>query len=67
MGVIGTSKVVISTEREGRPKTRQPGNQEWVTVIHGIIALGWAIPPHIILKGQLHLVPWYTTGLLPYD
>jgi len=65
MGVIMTSKVVTRTERKGRPKTKQPGNQEWVSVVHGINAQGWAIPPLIILKGQLYLAPWYRVkGLL---
>jgi hypothetical protein len=29
-GVISTSKVVTRAERKGRPKTKQPGNREWV-------------------------------------
>jgi DDE superfamily endonuclease len=67
MGVIMTSKVVTRTERKGRPKTKQPGNREWVSVVHGINAQGWAIPPLIILKGQLHLAPWYRVEGLPND
>ncbi|KAF1928545.1 DDE-domain-containing protein, partial [Didymella exigua CBS 183.55] len=41
--------------RRGRPKAIQPGNREWVTVIQGINAAGWAIPPFIIFAGQYHL------------
>jgi hypothetical protein len=33
MGVIRTELVVTGTERRNRPKTVQPGNREWVTVI----------------------------------
>ena len=62
-----TSKVVITSERKGRPKTKQPGNREWVSIIHGINAQGWAIPPFIILKGQRHLEPWYRIKGLLYD
>ena len=36
MGIISTSKVVTRAERKGRTRTIQPGNREWVTVIHGI-------------------------------
>lgn len=54
MGVITTSKVVTRSERKGRPKTKQPGNREWVTVIHGINSQGWSIPPLIILAAKLH-------------
>lgn len=36
MGVITTAKVTTSSERRNRPKTAQPGNREWVTVIQGI-------------------------------
>lgn len=33
MGVISTGAVVTASERRGRPKTVQPGNREWTTVI----------------------------------
>jgi hypothetical protein len=45
---ITTQLVVTGLERRGRPKAVQPGNREWVTVIQGINAAGWAIPPFII-------------------
>jgi hypothetical protein len=67
MGVIGTSKVVTRAERKGRPKTKQPGNREWVTVVHGINSQGWSIPAHIILAAKVHLTPWYKDSVLPYD
>jgi len=35
MGIIATAKVVTSAERRNRPKTKQSGNQEWITVIQG--------------------------------
>ena len=40
MGVIATAKVVTGTDRAGRPRTVQPGNREWVTIIECINALG---------------------------
>jgi DDE superfamily endonuclease len=67
MGVIGTELVVTGTERRNRPKTVQPGNREWVTVIQGINALGWAIPPFIIFKGLQHLSAWYEGDDIPLD
>ena len=54
MGIAATLKVVISLDTIGRAVTIQPGNQEWTTVIEGVNAIGWAIPPFIILAGKLH-------------
>jgi hypothetical protein len=59
MGKIMTQLVVTASERKGQPKAIQPGNREWVTVIQGINAAGWAIPPFIIFAGQHHLSTWY--------
>ena len=58
MGMISTAMVVTSSERRGKPKLAQPGNREWVSVIQGISAQGWAIPPFIIVAGQHHLTNW---------
>ena len=55
MGIISTGAVVTASEKRGRPKSVQPGNREWTTVIQGINATGWAIPPHIVFKGRHHL------------
>ncbi|KFY99697.1 hypothetical protein V498_00575 [Pseudogymnoascus sp. VKM F-4517 (FW-2822)] len=33
IGVIATTKVVTSLEAKSRPKTIQPGNREWVSII----------------------------------
>jgi hypothetical protein len=65
MGVIATSKVVTSSETIGRATVVQPGNREWVTVIEGINASGWVIPPFVILAGKVHQSSWYQG--LPYD
>jgi hypothetical protein len=54
MGVIATSKVVTSSDTIGRATTVQPGNREWTTAIEGINALGWAIPPFVILAGKVY-------------
>jgi hypothetical protein len=63
MGVISTSKVITTSDRKGRPRTRQPGNRTWVTAIEAVNAKGWAIPPFIIFDGKLHQMPWYQSGL----
>jgi hypothetical protein len=52
MGVIATAKVVTSSEARSRPKTIQPGNREWVSIIQGVNSYGWALPPFIIFKAQ---------------
>ena len=59
--------VVTRAERNGRAKTVQPGNREWATVIQGVNALGWCVPPFIVVKGAYHLANWYTEGQLPHD
>jgi hypothetical protein len=67
MGQISTGAVVTSSERQGRPKSVQPGNREWTTVVQGINAMGWAIPPFLIFQGKHHLSAWYKEDNLPHD
>ena len=43
-------KVITGTNRAGRPRTIQPGNREWVTIIECINALGVIIPLLVIFK-----------------
>ena len=40
MGIASTAKVVTASEKGYRPKTIQPGNCEWATVIQGVNAQG---------------------------
>ncbi|KAH5799443.1 hypothetical protein HBI96_160390 [Parastagonospora nodorum] len=67
IGQILTRAVVTASERRGRPKTVQQGNREWTTVIQGVNATGWAIPPFIIFKGRHHLSAWYKEEDLPHN
>jgi hypothetical protein len=67
MGIISTGMVVTTSDGLSRAKLAQPGNREWATVIQGVNALGWAIPPFIILAAQYHLANWYTECNLPAD
>jgi hypothetical protein len=67
MGQIVPSMVVTASEKRLRPKAIQPGNREWATAIASINALGWAIPPFIILKARHHLSSWYKDGEIPPD
>jgi hypothetical protein len=55
MGLLQSGMVVTGSERQGRPKSVQPGNREWITVIPAINAEGQSIPPFIIGSGQYHL------------
>jgi hypothetical protein len=66
MGKITTQLVVTGSEGRGRPQAIQPGNREWTTVIQGINAAGWAIPPFIVFAGQHHLSTWYEEDI-PHD
>jgi hypothetical protein len=63
MGKITTQLVVTGSERRGRSKAIQPGNREWTTVIQGINAAGWAIPPFLIFAGKYHLSAWYEENI----
>ena len=65
MGVISTGAVVTGSERRGRPKNVQPGDRQWTTVIQGVNATGWAIPPFIIFPGMHHLSAWYEEEDIP--
>lgn len=59
IGVGGTVKVVTASERRLKPIGVQPGDREWVTLIAGINAMGWLIPPFFILRAKYHDQAWY--------
>jgi hypothetical protein len=65
MGKISSGIVITSSERRGNPKSVQPGNREWTTVIQAINAEGQAIDPFIVVAGQYHLQNWYEESNLP--
>jgi hypothetical protein len=67
MGKITTQLVVTGSERRGRPKTVQPGDREWVTVIAAINAAGWSVPPFLIFAGKYHLSAWYEEAEIPHN
>jgi hypothetical protein len=67
MGIIFAGMVVTTSDGRGKAKLAQPGNREWATVIQGVNAVGWAIPPFIILAAQYHLANWYRECNLPAD
>jgi hypothetical protein len=54
IGVIATAKVVTGTDRAGRPRTIQPGNQEWITIIECINAMEGSISPLVIFEAVMH-------------
>jgi hypothetical protein len=51
--------VFTASEKRINPKKIQPGNREWVTIIQGICAAGWAIPPFVIFSGKVLISSWY--------
>ena len=59
MGVGGSVKVVTASERRLKPLGVQPGDREWATLIAGINAMGWSIPPFFIFKAKHHNQAWY--------
>jgi hypothetical protein len=67
MGIISTATVVTSSEKAGRANSKQPGNREWVTVIQGVNATGWALPPFVVVKGSNILQSWFESIQLQHD
>jgi len=67
MGKISAETVVTTSDRRGRPRAVQQGNQEWVTVIQGVGASGNSIPPYIIFAGKVHLDSWTSESPLPLN
>ena len=65
MGILSHAKVLTTSDRKDRPRTKQPGNREWVSVIQAICADGYTLPPYVIVKGKCHLLSWYQNGDLP--
>ena len=65
MGHIAPGMVVTTSDSYGKAKLAQPGNCKWATVIQGIGADGYALPPFIILAAQYHLANWYLECGLP--
>lgn len=59
MGVIKGQMVFTGSEKRSNPKRIQPGSREWVTIIQGICAAGWAIPPFVIFGGKVLVSDWY--------
>jgi len=70
MGLITgskASKVLTSSESVGRATVIQPGSRIWTTVIECINAMGWALPPFVIVEGKVHIDYWYDQPGLPRD
>ena len=67
MGLITATMVITSSDRSGKRKSVQPGNRELITAIQAVNALGWAVPPFVILPGQNHLATWYKDNPFPRD
>ncbi|EGU82700.1 hypothetical protein FOXB_06786 [Fusarium oxysporum f. sp. conglutinans Fo5176] len=65
--LIASGTAAKVAERRGKPKSVQPGNPEWITVIQAINVECQAIPPFIIGAGQYHLANWYRESSLSGD
>ena len=64
MGMIDAQIVFRGSEKQSNFKQIQPGNFEWVTIIQGVCAAGWTIPPFVIFGGKVLISSWYA-GLPP--
>jgi hypothetical protein len=67
IGKITTELVVKGSYRRDRPKSIQPSNCEWMTLIQATNAAGWEIPPFPIFAGKYHLSAWYEEKPIPQD
>lgn len=63
MGVISTSKVITTSDRMGKPRTKQLGNRKWVTAIEAISARGHAIPPFTLSSSIASFIRQHNTKL----
>lgn len=59
MGVVKPQMIFTGSEKRSNSKKIQPGNRDWVTIIQGICAAGWTIPPFIIFSGRVLISSWY--------
>ena len=59
MGQIAASKVIIATDKQGKPKQVKPTGTEWVTLIQGTCTDRTIIPPFLIFKGKTINPDWY--------
>ena len=58
IGIITALIVITCSNKVGKPKSIQPGNREWVTVIECINVSGWSILPFVIIQGAYYLASW---------
>ena len=58
MGIASRAKVITKIKDKHCFKT-QLGNQELITVIEAVNAMGWAILPTIIFKGKHQQSSWW--------
>jgi hypothetical protein len=49
-----------------KPIRVQPSDREWITLIAGINAIGWSVPPFFILKAKHHDRAWYHNNPLDW-
>lgn len=65
MGSTSCTKVVTSSQRQGKPKQIKPTNTEWVTLVQAGCADGSTTPPFLIMKGKILGHSWFTLQLPP--
>jgi hypothetical protein len=59
MGKISAQIVITGSEAAGRKKVIQPGNREWVTIVQGVSAAGYLLPPFVIFAGSVLIDVWF--------
>lgn len=59
MGQVSCSRVVTRSDFKGKRSRLQPGSREWVTAIECTNALGWYLPPVIVIKGKNNLTSFF--------
>jgi hypothetical protein len=59
MGIMTSYKAVTDARSKKCPKSIQPGNRQWATVIECIGAQGYVVPSFIIFATASHKDTWY--------
>lgn len=59
IGCVGSEFVLTGSENRGMCHVLEQTNQEWVTSIECVSAVGRVLDPLIIFKGKVHLQSWF--------
>ena len=54
MGMLSHAKVIIILNHKNKPRTKQFGNCEWVSIIQTICVNNYVLFPYVIMKKKCY-------------